>query len=82
LFRVGAASKPAGSIANIATSAEVIRHHVAQRDGILMDPDALRHAHGLGRDIVHVIDAVAIPDRLEQAIGTAESDKVHSATTL
>jgi hypothetical protein len=59
----------------------VIQHHVTQRDSILIDPDALPHAHGLGRDTLHVIDAVAIPDQLEQAIGTAEADKEHSATT-
>src|SRR5690606_21562928 len=56
----------------------VVRHHVAQGAGDLVELAALLDADRLGGGDLHVIDAVAVPDRLEQAIGEAERhDRLH-----
>ena len=50
----------------------MIGDHVAQRAGRLVELAALLHAHRLRRGDLHMIDPVAVPDRLEQAVGEAE----------
>ena len=50
----------------------MVRHHVAERTGLLVELAALLHAHRLRHGDLHVIDPVAIPDRLEQSIGETE----------
>ena len=50
----------------------MVGHHVAQRAGLLVELAALLHAHRLRHGDLHVIDPVAIPDRLEQPVGEAE----------
>ena len=56
----------------------VVWHHVAQRAGLLVEPAAGFHAHGFGDGDLHVVDAVAVPDRLEHAVGeTQRHDVLH-----
>ena len=50
----------------------VVRDHVAERPGRLVEPAALLHAHRLRHGDLHVIDPVAVPDRFEQPIGETE----------
>ena len=50
----------------------MVGHHVAQRTGLLVELAALLHAHRLRHGDLHVIDPVAIPDRLEQSVGETE----------
>ena len=54
----------------------MVRHHVAQRASRLVKRAAPLYADRLRRGNLHVIDAVAIPDRLEQAIGETKSHDV------
>ena len=56
----------------------MVRNHVAQRAGRLVELAALLHAHRLRRGDLHMIDPVAVPDRLEQPVGEAERhDALH-----
>ena len=50
----------------------MVRHHVAERPGRLVEFAALLDAHRLRHGDLHVIDPVAVPDRFEQPIGEAE----------
>ena len=50
--------------------------HVAVRAGRLVEPDALLERQRLGHVDLHVVDVVAVPDRLEQAVGEAEGEDV------
>ena len=50
----------------------MVWHHVAQRAGRLVELATLLDADRLCCRDLHVIDAIAIPDRLEQPIGEAE----------
>ena len=54
----------------------VVLHHVAQRAGLLVERPAAFHAQRLRRRDLHVVDVVAIPDRLEDAVGEAEHQNV------
>ena len=54
----------------------MVRHHVAQRAGLLVELAAPLDADRLGHGDLHVVDAVAIPDRLEQPVGEAERHDV------
>ena len=54
----------------------MVRDHVAQRAGLLVELAARLDAHRLRRGDLHVIDAVAVPDRLEQPVGEAERHDV------
>ena len=51
-------------------------HHVAVRAGLFVKGGAFAEAQRLGHVDLHVIDEVAIPDRLEQAVGEAECEDV------
>ena len=54
----------------------MVLHHVAQRAGLLVERPAAFHAQRFRRRDLHVIDVVAIPDRLEDAVGEAEDQNV------
>ena len=54
----------------------MVRHHVAQRAGRLVELAALLDADRLGRGDLHMVDVVAVPDRLEQAVGEAQRHDV------
>ena len=51
-------------------------HHVAVGAGLLVEGRALAQAQGLGHVDLHVVDEVAVPDGLEQAVGEAEGQDV------
>ena len=55
---------------------QVILQHVAAHAGGVVIARARFHAHRLGHRDLHVIDVVAIPDRLEDGVGKAEDDQV------
>ena len=47
----------------------MVRDHVAQRPGRLVECATLLHAHRFRHGDLNVIDSVAIPDRLKQSVG-------------
>ena len=51
-------------------------HHVAIGAGLLVEAGALGEAERFRHVDLHVIDEVAIPDRLEEAVGEAEGEDV------
>ena len=54
----------------------MIGHHIAQRACRLIEGSAAFDADRFGHGHLHVIDAVAVPDRLEHAIGKAQRHDV------
>jgi hypothetical protein len=54
----------------------VVRNHVAQRAGLFVEPAAAFDAHRLGGRDLHVIDVVAVPDRLEEPVGKPQHHDV------
>ena len=75
---IGAGSSAVGgSIAMKAEDLEQVRHHhVAIGAGLLVERGALAEPERLGHVDLHVVDEVAVPDRLEQAVGEAERQDV------
>ena len=55
---------------------EVGDDHVAKGAGLLVEGDAVADIERLGHVDLHVVDEVAVPDRLEEAIGEAEGEDV------
>ena len=55
---------------------EVGHHHVAVRADRLVERDALSDRQRLGDVDLHVGDVIAVPDRLEQAVGEPEGQDV------
>ena len=56
---------------------EQMRHdHVAKRAGLLVERGAVVEPERLRHVDLHVIDEVAVPDRLEQTVGEAEREDV------
>ena len=55
---------------------QMVRHHVAQRAGRVVIIAAAADGQRLGDGDLHVVDMVAIPDRLEQAVGEAQHQNV------
>jgi hypothetical protein len=55
---------------------KVIWHHVAQGAGRLVKGPAPLHSDRFGSRNLHVVNAVAIPDRLEKAIGETKRHDV------
>ena len=51
-------------------------HHVAVGAGLLVEGRALAQAERLGHVDLDMVDEVAVPDRLEQAVGEAEREDV------
>ena len=47
----------------------MVRHHVAQRAGRVVEPSPPLDRDRLCHGDLHVVDVVAVPDRLEQAVG-------------
>ncbi len=54
----------------------MIGDHVAQRPGGFVKTAAMLDAHGLRGGDLHVIDVVAIPERLDDVVGKAEHHQV------
>ena len=54
----------------------MVRHHVAQRAGRLVKSGAPLDADGFGDRDLHMVDVVAVPDRLEDAVGKAQHHDV------
>ena len=50
----------------------MVRHHVAQGAGAVVESAAGLDAYRLGRGDLHVVDVIAIPQRLENAVGKAQ----------
>src|ERR1039457_6706513 len=60
----------------------MIRHHVAQRAGLIVVAAALLDPHRFGGGYLNMIDIARVPDRLENAIAEAESHQIlHSLLT-
>ena len=51
-------------------------HHVAIGAGLLVEGDAVADVEGLGHVDLHMVDEIAVPDRLEQAVGEPEGEDV------
>ncbi len=54
----------------------VVLHHVAQRAGLLVERPAAFDAQRFGRGDLHVVNVIAVPDRLEHSVGKAEDQNV------
>ena len=53
---------------------DVVGHHVAQRAGVFVISAAQLHAQFFGDRHLHVVHVAAIPHRLENSVGEAESE--------
>ncbi len=54
----------------------MVLHHIAQRAGMLIERPAAFNADALRRRDLHVVDVVAVPDVLKDAVGEAEDEDV------
>ena len=54
----------------------MVRHHVAQRPGRLVEIGAPLDPDRLGDRDLHMVDVVAVPQRLEDAVGEAQHHDV------
>ena len=54
----------------------MILHDVANRAGLVVEGAAPLHPEWLGHRDLHVLDELAVPDRLEEGVGEAEEDQV------
>ena len=54
----------------------VVGHHVAQRAGLFVELAAMLDADGFRRRDLDVVDLLAVPQRLEQAVGEAQRHDV------
>ena len=55
---------------------EVCDHHVTIGAGLLVESDPVADVEGLRHVDLHMIDEIAVPDRLEQAIGEPKGEDV------
>ena len=55
---------------------QVVRHHVTKRAGGVVKIPARSHACRLGNGDLDVVDVVAVPQRLEQAVGEPQHHQV------
>ena len=55
---------------------EMRDHHVAIGAGLLVEGDAIADVERLRHVDLHMVDEIAVPDRLEQAVGEAEGEDV------
>ena len=58
---------------------QVVLHHVAQRAGAVVVAAAAADAERLGGGDLHVVDAVGVPERLEERVGEAGDQQVLDA---
>ncbi len=54
----------------------MVLHHVAQRARLLIEGATRLDAEGFGHRDLHVIDVIAIPQRLKDAVGEAEDEQI------
>ena len=54
----------------------MVRHHVAQRAGCVVEAAAVTDAEFLVDRDLDVVDVVTVPDRLEHAVGEAQDEDV------
>ena len=54
----------------------MVLEHVAYRAGAVVVAAAVFHADGFGGGDFNVVDVVAIPERLEEAVGEAQHEEV------
>ena len=54
----------------------MVLDHVADRAGLFVEGAAPLDAEALGHRDLHALDAVAVPDRLEELVGEAEEQDV------
>ncbi len=54
----------------------MVRHHVPQRPGSFVEPAATLDTHSFGRRDLHVVDMVAVPERLEDAVRKSQHQNV------
>ncbi len=54
----------------------VVLDDVAQRAGLLVERAAAFDAEGFGHGDLHIVNVVAVPDRLEDAVGEAEDEEI------
>ena len=55
---------------------QVVLEHVAYRAGTVVVAAAVFHADGFGGGDFNVVDVVAVPERLEEAVGEAQHEEV------
>ena len=55
---------------------QMVRHHVAERAGGVVEAAAMADADLLVDGDLHMVDVIAIPDRLEHAVGEAQHQDV------
>src|SRR5208282_4099189 len=55
---------------------DVIRHHVAQRAGVIEITSAAFYAYSFRHRNLHVVDVAAVPDRLKNSVGETERHDV------
>src|SRR3974390_1236314 len=54
----------------------MVRHHVAQCAGLLVEATATLNTYGFGHCDLYVVDMVAVPEWLEDAIGKAQHQNI------
>ena len=54
----------------------VVLHHVAQGAGLLVEGAAAFDTEGFSHGDLYVVNVVALPDRLEDAVGEAEDEQI------
>src|SRR4029077_5383574 len=55
---------------------EMRHHHVAIGAGLLVESDPIADVEGLRHVDLHMVDEIAVPDRVEQAICETEGEDV------
>jgi len=55
---------------------QMVRHHVAQRAGLVVEAAAVTDADLFVDRDLYVVDMIAIPDRFEHAVGEAQHQDV------
>ncbi len=55
---------------------QMVRNHVAESARGFIEPAAMLDAYGFGRGDLHVIDVIAVPERLDDVVGEAKDHDV------
>ncbi len=54
----------------------MVRHHVSQGACSLVEATAALDTHSFGRRDLHMVDMIAVPERLEDAVGKAQHQNI------